>query len=289
MDNDRFTEAIARVVAAAARVAAQRKEAAGRIHAVARLGERAIDPQRWIDALQEAVQRAERTGLVPSLFDVMGLYGSERHHNRALAWLVSVDADHGAGRAVLLAIARGLGCKELEADLADFKSQITVRSEMRWPEGAGSSREPDLLVLSPRALLLIENKVSSGEGSRQYEEYHEALQRLAKTRGAVEACSFLAAPHDREVPPNWTGMVVHRDLARWVSSAAQAEGMTAWGRALCLLVAEEIHPSGRANHLRAAKALLARVGGGGRFRSRDAREAQEILEGLGEAEAPWRG
>lgn len=149
----------------------------------ARLGERAIDPQRWIDALKDAVQSAERTGLVPSLFDVMGLYGSERHHNRALAWLVSADADHGAGRAVLLAIARGLGCKELEADLADFKSPITVRSEMRWPEGAGSSREPDLLVLSPRALLLIENKVSSGEGSRQYEEYHEAsLRRSGRTR-----------------------------------------------------------------------------------------------------------
>lgn len=29
---------------------------------------------------------------------------------------------------------------------------------------------------------------------------------------------------------------MHRDLARWGSSAAQAEGMTAWGRALCLLV-----------------------------------------------------
>jgi hypothetical protein len=144
-----------------------------------------------------------------------------------------------------------------------------------------------LLVLAPRALLLIENKLLSGEGCRQYEEYHAALQRLAKKRGAVEVCAFLTAPREREVPPNWTGMVVHRDLARWVSSAAQAEGMTAWGRALCLLVAEEIHPSGRAEQLRAAKALLHRVGGGGRFRSRDAREAQEILERLGEAEAPW--
>lgn len=281
------TEAIARVIMASARVQEQRKATAAQVEVVARIGERAIDPQRWLNALKEAVEEHEKVGLVPSLFDAMGLYGRERHHNRVLAWLLSPEAEHGAGSAVLLTITRGLGCKVLEADLADPKCMVEVRGEMRWPDGAGSSRQPDLLIISPRALLLIENKVWSGEGYKQYEEYDAALRRLADKRCAEEVRLFLAAPEERPTPPGWTGMIAHRELALWVTVAARSEGMTVWARTLCLLVAEEIAPSRRATHVRAAKRLMARIGPRG-FRAHDAREAREILEGLGNAVLPWR-
>src|SRR5262249_23539549 len=152
------------------RAEAMHKVTAERIRSVVSIGMRALDAQRWIDALKEAVACHEKNGIVPSLFDVMGLYGSERHHNRVLAWLLSPDAEHAAGRTILRAFARGLGCEVLEADLADPGTRIEVRGEMRWPDGAGSLRQPDLLVLSPRALLLIENKVWSGEGEKQYDD-----------------------------------------------------------------------------------------------------------------------
>lgn len=278
--------AIHRVRSAATRARPDPRATAARIAAVARLGEGSIDATRWIQALGEAIHDQEKTGLVPSLFDIMGLYGSERHHNRALAWLLAPNDLHGAGRIVLLEIARSLGCDTLAEDIV-AGDDIQVRAEKRWPAGVESPRQPDLLILSPRALLLIENKVRSLEGDNQYSDYLDALEQLADTQPAKQARSYLCAPEERPVPERWTGMLVHRDLAACIRRAAQSSELNQWGRALCLLVAEEINPTGRARQLRDAKVLFERVRGGN-LRAREARQVQEMVEQLEGAAAPWR-
>lgn len=278
--------AIHRVRTAAARVRADEHATADRIAAVARLGAGAVDAPRWIEALGEAIRDQEKTGVVPSLFDIMGLYGSERHHNRALAWLLTPGDVHGAGRVVLLEIARTLGCDLLEADILAGED-IEVRADKRWPEGVESPRQPDLLVISPRALLLIENKVWSPEGQKQYPDYADALEQLASMQPPRHARSYLCAPEERPTPERWTGMIVHRDLAACMRRAARSPELNQWGRALCLLVAEEINPTGRARQLRDAKALFERVRGG-TLRAREARQVQEMVEQLAGAVAPWR-
>src|SRR5689334_12025563 len=105
--------AINRVHAASACRHVDDRARAARIAAVAALGESAIDSARLIEALGDAIREQEKTGLIPSLFDVMGLYGKERHHNRALAWLLTPGHVHGAGHVVLLEIARWLECDVL--------------------------------------------------------------------------------------------------------------------------------------------------------------------------------
>lgn len=81
-------------------------------------------------------------------------------------------------------------------------------------------------------------------------------------------------------------MILHSDLAAWIRRAARSREVTQWGRAVCLMVAEEISSSGCAEHLRSAKALLERVHVG-EVRPRDVHSAQEILDQISSGDAPW--
>lgn len=278
--------AIRRVRAASTRRHADDRARAARTASVAALGDSAIDSPRLIEALGDAIREQEKTGLVPSLFDVMGLYGKERHHNRALAWLLTPGHVHGAGHVVLLEVARRLQCDVLTEDILAGEA-IEVRAEKQWPDGVESPRQPDLLILSRRALLLIENKVWSPEGPKQYADYADALAELAGMDPSRVARSYLCAPEQRPIPERWTGMIVHRDLATHIRRAAQAPELDQWARALCLLVAEEISPTGQARRVRDAKALFERVRSG-TLRAREARRVQEMVEHLSGAMAPWR-
>src|SRR5208337_2609003 len=81
--------------------------------------------------------------------------------------------------------ARKLEHPALATDLddADRAARAVVRSEARWPEDVRSHKVPDLLVITDRALLLIESKLWSPESGNQYGPYKRNLDELAKARG----------------------------------------------------------------------------------------------------------
>lgn len=270
------------------RNASQIRIAAARIQSVARAGTAVLSTEgpRWIADLEKTVAAYCAAGVVPSLFEAMGLSHSERHYNRALGWLLSPTAGHGAARPVLEVLAAHLNCAVLAEDVREGEA-FDVRREISWPTGAESKRQPDLLVVSPRAILLIEDKVHHVEGRDQYPDYLAALTRLAASRNALETRAFLCAPELREIPEEWTGSITHAQLSSWIIEAAGREGMATWDRVLCLLVAEEIGPTIRLHHLRGAQAMLLRMKTRG-VRARDVRQAQEILSRLGEPACPWR-
>jgi hypothetical protein len=243
------------------------------------------DPRAQLADFGRAVAEHARVGVVPSLFDPLGLSTSERHYNRALGWLLNPEADHGAARGVLGVLAERLGFPLLAEDVG-AAGPIVVRCEAAWPIGAGSTREPDLLVTTRRTLLLIENKVLAGEGLGQFADYLKALHKLAAARKLIEARAVLCAPEERDVPEGWSASITHAELAGWIVEAARTAPMTVWARIGCLMVAEAIAPRGRAATLGEAAALDAHVKARGP-RMRDVPRAQDLLDRLGDLDCPW--
>lgn len=207
-------------------------------------------------SLENRVASYAEVGAVPSLFKVMGTSDRELPYNRTLAWVLDPGYAHGAGLPALRALARSLDFPELQADLDDHSSFVEVRGERVWPPDAESSKEPDLLVLTTNAILLIENKLTAPESGDQYLPYLAALKRLAEAREAAWQ-AWLVAPTKRDVPKGWTGSMDHRSLAECLATAASDSSNTAWGRVACLLVAEEIlRDRDRGESLRRAHDLL---------------------------------
>lgn len=210
-------------------------------------------------SLEQRVSAYDRIGTVPSLFRAMGLSDQELPYNKAIAWLLDPSEGHCAGRVALSAIAEGLGFAGLVEELQDPACAVEVRGEQAWPDDAGSPRAPDLLVLTPTSVLLIENKVLSPEsGTGQYAEYLEALIRLSSGRGTAWQ-AWLAAPEKRRTPDGWTGSFSHSQLSNWLTTAASGTAVSQWGRIACLLVAEEIlrgRARDRDRALRHARATL---------------------------------
>lgn len=258
-------------LASAAREASARRDADrfARLAALTSLGDRwlAEHAESVCVELTARVAAVERLGLPPSLFTLMGLSRYERPYNAVLAWIVGPGAPHGAGRAVLRAIASLLDLDDLAADARDPGSVFEFIAEQTWPEAGGSTGQPDLVVLSPSFTLLIENKVHAEEsGEGQYAGYLAALRRLAESRG-TPCAAFLAAPHRRTVPGSeadgdrWNGAISHADLASALRVAADDPLNSAWGRVACLLAAQQLEfPGGADPAHRAAVAVLQRAG-----------------------------
>ncbi len=285
--------AVQRLAAAAAGSARTRQ--AGRLAALRRLAEVA---RAWVTesrseargALARSVAAYEKLGTPVALFRIMGLSRRELPYNRVLAWLLDPEADHGAGRVLLAVLADALGMPRLATDVRAGEF-IDVRGEFPWPDSVGSSGIPDLLVISPHAALVVENKVEAPESGRtQYRRYHDALQVLAEDRGLVERRLVLCAPERRQLPGDgavwsWDRVHTHGELATIFRRAADRSEMPAWGRVCCLLFATQL------DRRRPAKRALA-----------EARELLSIAEPtatqiarmralqrwLGDPPTPWR-
>ncbi|MFT3768825.1 MAG: PD-(D/E)XK nuclease family protein [Minicystis sp.] len=219
----------------------QRCEAVAGVAAVA---VRTMDERgHRLRAVTEEILRAyDKVGTAPPLFRVAGRSEAEKPYNRLLGWLLTPSAEHGIALPALLLLARKLEHEALIGDLEDAErsARIEVRCETCWPEDAGSSKEPDLLVISEHALLLIENKLWSPESGDQYGPYRESLDKLATARNIQPQATraHLLAPTLRDKPDRWHRSIEFAEIAEWLSELAEERGLCAWDAATCWMVAQ---------------------------------------------------
>jgi hypothetical protein len=208
--------------------------------------------------LDRSLHAHERAGVPFPVLRAMGFDELERPYTRLLGWLLGPGSDHGAAPHALLAIARRLEFDVLASDL-DAQRPVEVRVDRCWPPNADSAKRPDLLVLTPHAVLLIENKLYAGpSGEEQYPSYREALLRLASASSipSENARAYLLAPDERVVPDGWTGSFTFSELAAWLVIVSESRGMARWDRALCCLVAEAFaRDASASDQVRRARAL----------------------------------
>jgi len=157
-------------------------------------------------------------GCPPSFVQVAGQKHLEKPLNRLLAWMVDHEGDHGWGRDFLLLLARFIELPELVADI-EQNSDIEIRAEQSI-EDDDSGKEPDLIIGTRHAALLLENKLWSPESGDQYGPYLTAFKNWAKGRRLK---AVLCAPDNRDVPVGWDRCILHHDLANLLIKIANGE------------------------------------------------------------------
>ena len=190
-----------------------------------------------------------RVGNVPPLFRAMGFSDYEKPYNRLLAWLLSPSSEHSAAQALLSGLAKLISSPELKMDVAEALSEIEVRGERSFPDEAGCpGRIPDILILAPSVIVLLENKVHAPEsGEGQYPDYLAGTVNLAACRGVPHRV-FLTARNDREVPGGWDGFIRHSEFAQLLRVAAMSGELSQWDSVLSLIAAGQLEDSLPASH-----------------------------------------
>jgi hypothetical protein len=232
--------------------------------------------------LEAWVHKYKPVGCPPSFVVVAGLSDYEKPFNRLLAWWADPNAEHGAGREFLRLLACRLGFHALEKDLYS-EEKIKVCSEEPVPE-SGSSREPDLFVLTQNAALLLENKVWAPEsGDGQYEEYLGILHRAAQKR---ECRAILCSRDDRRKPEGWDDVLRHDELAKVFRDLARSPEVPAWGKISATLCAVAFEENKDWENLCEAQELLSGTQGAV-IRVHQARRMKELCDMMKQPCVPW--
>jgi len=229
-----------------------------------------------------------RLGHPPALRELCGLGDYEVPMNRILEWLFRPLGSHGAGTAPLEALADLLGLEDLRSDAQLPLGSVEIYGQ-KTPPGWGDSRMPDLVIRTPRLVLLIENKVHAQEsGEGQYRDYLLALRRWARPEQRVFLC--LMAPDERETPEEWNCFVPHAKLGEMVRCLADGPRLPVWTRiVLCLLTVDLLGDHGSANALRSVKVAVDAAQKRG-IGPEEAVRLERSLQCLraGRAAEPWR-
>ena len=190
----------------------------------------------------EVLRAYDAVGFAPPLFRMAGRAEAEKPYNRLLGWLLTPSSDHGIALAALKLLARRIEHAALAADLEDAgcAARLEVRSEARWPEDVRSRKAPDLLVVTDRALLLIESKLWSPESGDQYGPYKRSLDELAAARGIPSdaARAHLLAPTLRDEPQGWGRSLEFTEIAGCFAELATDGALSSWDRAVCAMAAQ---------------------------------------------------
>jgi hypothetical protein len=218
--------------------------------------------QTWRDTLCQQMERQLAdlaVGCPPSFVRVAGQSHLEKPFNRLLAWLVDPLSDHGCGAAFLKLLALRVEFPELVEDLdlmaTDSNWQIEIRAEQELDDD-DSGKEPDLAIRTPRAALLLENKVGSPESGDQYAPYLVAFRRWAEPKRKTHA--YLCARSERDVPKGWTGFLLHADLAEILYEVSRdKKGVSVWGRISAVMCATALVEASDHEKIRAARQILA--------------------------------
>ena len=185
--------------------------------------------------LEEATQAHMRLGWPVSFVRVAGQSHLEKPLNSLLAWLVKPDEDHGLGAAFLIKLAR---CMQLETLVRDIGKgeKPEIFAETFFPE-IDCDKQPDLLVRTTNAAMMLENKVNSPESGDQYRPYFQYFLEFAGNR---ERRAYLCSRHDdRQKPENWDDVILHEQLADMLFEIAKEEGsrISMWSRVGAIMCA----------------------------------------------------
>lgn len=165
-------------------------------------------------------------GLPPSFVQVAGQSHLEKPLNRLLAWMTDPEGDHGWGRQFLLLLARFVELHEMVSDL-EMGLDVKIIAEQAI-EDDDSGKEPDLIIGTPHAALMLENKLWAPESGDQYGPYLTAFRAWAKGRRSK---TVLCAPNERAVPAGWDRSILHQDLGHLLMRIADGETRApVWGR-----------------------------------------------------------
>jgi hypothetical protein len=183
-----------------------------------------------------------------SILRLVGESHLEKPFNRILKWCATERAEHGFGREFLKKLCAHLHFDEMTKDL-----EACEKIEIRGEEILDSSGNmPDLVVWTPKAVLMLENKLRSGASGNQYDRYIKWFRDFANSR-KKKGLAVLSAPDDREWPCEWDKFMRHRELAQVFRDVAKAPEVPVWGRIVAIqcavtlenaetdLIAELIH------------------------------------------------
>jgi hypothetical protein len=103
-----------------------------------------------------------------NIFDALGIVRRELQHSNFLAWLLDPSESHGQGDAFLNAVLMDM-LKHAPREKRPLSPVMLDGSELRGVEVRREWRKIDLLIISeePSFVVVIENKVDSGEHSNQ--------------------------------------------------------------------------------------------------------------------------
>lgn len=176
-----------------------------------------------LGSLVEALRQARSKAGTFSIFDVLQLQRREYVHSNMLAWLLDPLGTHHAGAVFLNAILKLAGLPGVEAH---EHARVLVGRE----EGGGKSII-DIIVRTPMALLIIENKVDSREGEEQTpREWNDFAPRAeGRQFAAVFLTKFGEDPLDRRFQP-WSYERIYDALAVVPASGVLAHFLDGYRR-----------------------------------------------------------
>ena len=181
-----------------------------------------------------------RLGAPPSLRLLTGISQLEVPMNRVLGWIFDPSRRGDAACIALTELARFLEFETLLRDIeAGEVPEVLVESS---PDVALTNRQPDLMIGTTNAALLIENKVDSPEsGEGQYADYLSVLTDWAKSR---DARAYLFSRRKRTPPAGWAGSFSHQDLGVQIFRrlAEEETSLPFWDRVVYGLLAGDLDP-----------------------------------------------
>jgi hypothetical protein len=210
--------------------------------------------ERLRSTLEQQLAAFADVGFPPSFVHVAGQRGLEKPLNRLLAWLGDPGAEHGLGTAFLVRLSHFAGLPELAEDLergedAEIRAEATLEDD-------DSGREPDLVVRTSRAALLLENKVHAAEsGPGQYSTYLEIFKAWAA--GTRKTAAILCSRGSRKLPDGWTMVMMHADVSNMLYEIGRSpDDAPTWGRIAAVMCAVAFEESVHNDTVRRARALL---------------------------------
>lgn len=135
--------------------------------------------ERFVTENDDLLKIEELIGRL-NVFDALGIARKEIHHSYFLSWLLTPEASHGQGDLFLSAFILDLFKKARAAGFVPPASAIDIDgTELTRIEVRREWRRIDLLLISesPPFLIIIENKVDSGEHSDQLSRYEAIIKR----------------------------------------------------------------------------------------------------------------
>lgn len=194
---------------------------------------RAADPtdlealERFVVENDELLELEERIGRF-NVFDALRIERVEIRHSNFLAWLLDPNGSHGQGDLFLKAVLMDMLKKAREAGQTPPLSPVLLDGvDLHAIEIRREWKNLDLLIRSrnPPFVVVVENKIDSGEHSKQLDRYAQAVH--AEFGNAAALFVFLAASGQEASDESWIDysyVDLHRVLSRVKRTAAGSLG-----------------------------------------------------------------